>query len=64
MAFDTKGHRLGHGMGYYDRLLARARPGARLIGVTVERRVFPAIPADRFDVPMDLVVTEERLISP
>lgn len=64
VAFDAEGHRLGHGMGYYDRLLARARPAARLIGVTTERRVFPSIPHDRFDIPMHLVVTEERVIRP
>ena len=64
LAFDPTGHRLGHGMGYYDRLLARAGPGARRVGVTLERRIFPAIPSDRFDVPMDLVVTEDRVIRP
>jgi 5-formyltetrahydrofolate cyclo-ligase len=64
VAFDERGHRLGHGMGYYDRLLARARPEALLIGVTTERRVFPGIPHDRFDIPMDLIVTEERVIRP
>jgi 5-formyltetrahydrofolate cyclo-ligase len=64
VAFDVAGHRLGHGMGYYDRLLARAGPEARLIGVTLERRIFPNIPFDDFDVPMDLVVTEQRVIRP
>ena len=64
LAFDGAGHRLGHGMGYYDRLLAGVGPEARLVGVTLERRIFPSIPSDRFDVPMDLVVTEERVISP
>jgi 5-formyltetrahydrofolate cyclo-ligase len=64
VAFDVAGHRLGHGVGYYDRLLARARSGAQLIGVTTERRIFPSIPNDRFDIPMELVVTEERVIRP
>lgn len=64
LAFDAEGHRLGHGMGYYDRLLAGARPVAQRIGVTTERRVFPSIPHDRFDIPMDAIVTEERVIRP
>ncbi len=64
VAFDAEGHRLGHGMGYYDRLLSRARTGALLIGVTTERRVFPRIPYDRFDISMDAIVTEERVINP
>ena len=64
VAFDMEGHRLGHGMGYYDRLLAHVRPGAQLIGVATERRIFPSIPYDGFDVTMDAVVTEERVIRP
>ena len=64
LAFDERGGRLGHGMGYYDRLLSRARPDARFVAVTVERRVFPRIPMDRFDVRMHAVVTEDRIIRP
>ena len=64
VAFDIGGHRLGHGLGYYDRLLERARSGALLIGVTTERRIFPSIPHDRFDIAMEVIVTEERVISP
>ena len=64
VAFDADGHRLGHGTGYYDRLLARARPVAQRIGVATERCIFPSIPSEPFDVQMDLVVTEKRVISP
>ncbi len=64
LAFDESGGRLGHGAGYYDRLLARARPDAIIAAVTLERRIFPRIPTDEFDVPMDVVVTEERIIRP
>lgn len=63
-AFDLLGNRLGHGMGYYDRLLSKRHHDASLIGVTTDRRVFPAIPTDEFDIPMDLVVTESGEFSP
>lgn len=62
LAFDESGGRLGHGMGYYDRLLSRAGPNAQLVGVTLERRVFPRIPMDEFDIRMHAVVTEQRII--
>ena len=64
LAFDERGGRLGHGMGYYDRLLSSARPDARFVAVAVERRIFPRIPMDRFDIRMHAVVTEERVIRP
>ena len=64
VAFDAEGHRLGHGMGYYDRLLERARPGSQFIGVTTERRLFPSIPHGLHDVPVEVVVTEERVLKP
>lgn len=56
--FDRRGGRLGHGKGYYDRLLGSMRPRPYLIGVTLERRVVPTIPVDRDDIPMDALITE------
>jgi 5-formyltetrahydrofolate cyclo-ligase len=64
LAFDVEGHRLGHGAGYYDRLLAQAASKAGFFGVTTERRLFPGIPTDEFDVAMHAIVTERRLIRP
>lgn len=64
VAFDQDGRRLGHGRGYYDRLLSRAGSDARFIATTVDRRIFPQIPADDFDVRMHLVVTESSTFGP
>jgi 5-formyltetrahydrofolate cyclo-ligase len=62
VAFDTAGTRLGRGAGLYDRALS-GFPSAVRIGVTCEPRLQAALPVDRWDVPMHLVVTESRLVG-
>ena len=57
LAFDRRGRRLGHGKGYYDRLLART-PAAR-VGLCYATQVFPEVPAGPRDAVMDWLVTEE-----
>jgi 5-formyltetrahydrofolate cyclo-ligase len=57
-AFDPRGGRMGQGKGYYDRLLARVRPDAPLIGLAFECQMFPEIPVDPHDVFMDQILTE------
>ncbi len=59
-AFDPRGGRMGQGKGYYDRLLARARPDAPLVALAFECQMFPEIPVAPHDVFMDLVLTEQR----
>lgn len=59
VAFDRQGTRLGFGGGYYDRLLAL--PMARracLIGIAHDFQLVAALPADPWDKPVDMVVTE------
>jgi 5-formyltetrahydrofolate cyclo-ligase len=51
LAFDRLGNRLGHGAGYYDRLLARVRPGIPLVGVT-GGYVVAELPTEDHDVAM------------
>lgn len=62
LAFDAAGNRLGHGAGYYDRLLAGARQDATRVGITLERRMVTAVPHESHDVRMDVVVTERRVL--
>lgn len=61
VAFDRNGGRLGHGKGYYDRLLKRCRHDAAFVGLAFDCQLFPEIPMSPFDVRMDLVVTESAI---
>jgi 5-formyltetrahydrofolate cyclo-ligase len=58
VAFDRQGGRLGHGLGYYDKLLRHARPDAPLVALAFECQLFPEIPMGSHDVYMDRVITE------
>lgn len=59
LAFDKNGGRMGFGKGFYDRLLSDTR--AVKIGLCYEFQLFDKIPTETHDVPMDLIVTEERI---
>ncbi len=61
MAFDRRGGRLGHGFGYYDKLLQRARPDTPLVALAFECQLFDAIPMQEHDIFMDRIVTEEAV---
>lgn len=58
VAFDRTGARMGHGKGYYDKLLEHARPDTPLMALAFECQVFPEIPTEAHDVCMDKVITE------
>jgi 5-formyltetrahydrofolate cyclo-ligase len=62
-AFDPRGGRMGQGKGYYDRLLAGARPDAPLVALAFDCQIFDEIPVAPHDVFMDLVLTETRTIT-
>lgn len=61
-AFDPRGGRMGQGKGYYDRLLAHARPDAPLVALAFDCQIFDEIPVAAHDVFMDQVLTESRVI--
>ncbi|MBM4071089.1 MAG: 5-formyltetrahydrofolate cyclo-ligase [Planctomycetes bacterium] len=61
VAFDRGGGRMGHGFGYYDKLLQHARPDAPLVALAFECQLFPAIPTQDHDVYMDKIITEQAV---
>jgi 5-formyltetrahydrofolate cyclo-ligase len=61
VAFDRRGARMGHGKGYYDKLLEHARDDAPLVALAFECQLFPEIPTQAHDVFMDKIVTEKTI---
>jgi 5-formyltetrahydrofolate cyclo-ligase len=61
VAFDRSGARMGHGKGYYDKLLQHARPDTPLIALAFECQLFPEIPTAPHDIFMDLIITERAI---
>lgn len=61
VAFTREGARMGHGKGYYDKLLEHARPDTPLVALAFECQLFPDIPTQAHDVFMDLVITESNV---
>lgn len=61
IAFDKNRHRIGFGGGYYDRFLSEVK--AVKIGVCFNRQIIDDVFPETHDVPMDIVVTEDRVIG-
>lgn len=60
LAFDTNGHRLGYGGGYYDRTLdfLRANSTVRAIGVAYAGQEVAELPREGHDHRLDAIITE------
>lgn len=72
IAFDINKNRLGFGAGYYDKFLKSIRQkhqentGANnliTIGIAFEEQLVDAIPVEAHDVPLDIIITEKRVIE-
>ncbi|ADG67080.1 5-formyltetrahydrofolate cyclo-ligase [Planctopirus limnophila DSM 3776] len=62
LAFDEQGRRLGQGRGYFDRLLMELNPHAIKVGLAFEVQMVEEVPVEEHDLPVDLVITESRMI--
>jgi len=58
VAFDRNGGRIGHGKGYYDKLLQSVRDDSLRVGLAFECQIVDIIPKQSHDASMDYVVTE------
>lgn len=61
LAFDSHGHRLGRGKGFYDRLLAEV--SGKTCGVAFEQQLVSAIPVEPHDVRLNCILTPSRWLE-
>jgi 5-formyltetrahydrofolate cyclo-ligase len=61
VAFDEQGMRLGYGGGYFDRLLKTKTRFQKLVGLAYEMQIQEELPYMSYDVPVDMVITEEKV---
>ncbi|MFY0991662.1 5-formyltetrahydrofolate cyclo-ligase [Halomonas sp. C05BenzN] len=67
VGFDDQGQRMGMGGGFYDRTLAFTRrpgPRPRLIGLAHDCQRVEHLPVAPWDVPLDAIVSDGRIIRP
>jgi 5-formyltetrahydrofolate cyclo-ligase len=64
-AFDRRGHRIGHGAGYYDMTINRLRSMKPVVavGIAFAAQEVPEVPTTPRDARLDLVLTERDVID-
>ena len=62
IVWDREGYRLGWGRGYFDRVIKNLPQHVRSAGLAFNMQLIGKVPRDQFDVPVDMVVTESRVI--
>ncbi len=61
LAFDIQFNRLGRGKGYYDRFLKKIK--CLKIGTCFDFQLFDRIPHNEYDIKMDIIVCESKILS-
>ncbi len=62
VAFSISKERMGRGKGYYDRFLSAEGSSVFKMGVCFDTQIEQKLPVDSFDVPMDMIISERRII--
>ena len=57
LVYDKAGYRLGYGKGFYDRYLSSFT--GCTIGVVYSDYILPEVPRGRFDMSVDILLTEK-----
>lgn len=62
VAFDCFRQRIGYGAGFYDRFLSKLRADCVKVGVAYSLQLVDKIIVGKYDLPMDIVITEDSFI--
>lgn len=63
LAFDKNGYRVGYGGGYYDTFFSQTNDKAIKIGLAFDLQLVDENPIDKFDIPVDYIITENEIIK-
>lgn len=63
VAFDCRGNRLGRGGGWYDRALRQLEKRGLFVGLAYDFQIVDRVPTEYWDMTVDYVVTETRIID-
>ncbi len=61
VVYDRRGYRVGYGGGYYDRFFGKYKPAS--VGVVYEEFILRSVPHGRFDISVDVVVSERGIYA-
>ncbi len=61
LGFSRQGHRIGRGMGFYDRFLGQDNFLGIACGLGFEEQVLEQLPLQPHDIPMTLLVTDKTI---
>lgn len=62
LAYSSTGHRLGHGLGFYDRFLTAPGLRATSCGFGFDCQLGQLPPVEVHDVPLNMLVTDARVL--
>lgn len=61
LGFSEKGHRIGRGMGFYDRFLAQPEFIGISCGLGFSQQIVPELPVLDHDIPLSMLVTDRGI---
>jgi len=61
LGFTETGHRIGRGMGFYDRFLAQPEFVGLSCGFAFDEQIIPTLPVLDHDVPLSMLVTDRGI---
>ena len=65
VAFDNRLNRIGYGGGFYDRYLEKIQKNKKIvtIGLAYSFQEIKRVPADKYDIKLDYILTEKKLLK-
>lgn len=63
LAYSLSGHRLGFGLGYYDKYFSKIEKNITKIGVCFYENLYECLPHEPHDTRMDYLITDKSIIS-